>query len=185
MLSEVYQAPHWWAEAQPGVSCLSCRPLFGCRRGRTLFVLVSERGWFFRRVRKGRLKRWSMGWKIKTWNDRDVKRLWKNGGKSIRAVRIQQKLSNEAYRDGVSSHAKIFVSLAPSPVAMILPKHPGLLVVQSRGNDIFTPSFAGVTEESRRMQAYRHFLFNFYEDVHVLIISICVHVSAGISITLH
>lgn len=35
------------------------------------------------------------------------------------------------------------------------------------------------------MQSYRHFIFNFYEAVHVLIISICAHVCAGIYISLH
>lgn len=64
------------------------------------------------------------------------------------------------------------------------PRHPGLLVAQRRGNDIFTPSFAVITE-SRRMKSCRHFLSNFYKGVHVLIISICTHVSAGISVALH
>lgn len=48
----------------------------------------------------------------------------------------------------------------------------------------FTPSFAAVTEERRGMQSYRHFIFSFYEGVHVLIISIYVRVCAGISIAL-
>lgn len=34
----------------------------------------------------------------------------------------QDTAETEAYRDGLSAHAKIFVSLAPSPVAMVLPQ---------------------------------------------------------------
>lgn len=78
------------------------------------------------------LKRWLKGWKVKAWNEGDVKTPGRSSGKRIRAVRVRQRQSSGDCKDKLSSHGTIFASLAPSPVAVILT--PGILAFQwSRG----------------------------------------------------
>lgn len=110
---------------------MSCRPCSGCRQGRTQVLCVGVldgAGYSGGRGQGETFKRWLKVWKVREWTEGDVKRLWWSSGKRIRPVRIQWRQSSGDCKDELSSHAKVFASLAPSPVAMILA--PGILVFQ-------------------------------------------------------
>lgn len=137
--------------------------------------------------RKGEtLKRWLKGWKVKVWNEEDVKRPCRSSGERIRAVRIQQKQSSGCCKDDLPSHAKVFASLAPFLVVMILV--PGILAFQwPRGEGMTSLGFplkqSQLRAEARNQKGI--FFWQFLQSCACAHYSHLWRVSGALSITLH